>query len=744
MKFILRLNEISKDYLDEVGPKVAYLGEFIDEVKIPSGFVILGEVLIKELDNLIGDKIDNMISSINFLNDSEVQTFANNLQKKIVFTEFSEKLEYKLKLAYKSINYSKETVAEDLLKEENTLVAVRTSFTNSNQLPKKSIQRVNYLNIYGEDRFLKSIKTSLASLFLKDMLKYYHANNISWRDMKFSILVQEMVNAEKSGQVMTYIPEKINKDVISEESIMVLSVFGLGECLSGGFVEPDVSIVDPKTNRLVFRNNGNQVFIYTLDKEKMKTAKVELGEKGKQQVLNDKEVQEIARLGKRIKKKFSSDVVVEWSMVEDKVYVLQITPRKYNKNSSKYTEYNISKSIELNMDEVYSEYDVDSSSKRSEDVNNINSNSNKTEVDMTETNRIETNTVERKNIESKNENLGIVKNDSFDKKINQDKENLQESLKSNESNLNQSNSNKKIHNESKEVIDSKPEQNNDEKSFDPLSEITKEEITDDDLSKREPDSNHDDKNQIKKDSVDESSYEELNEYSSESNKNTDKSLDQSHDIEIQEKIEDEIVEENMSVFDDSEMKKTPVGKEEIDINEILEIYDKTVSDIPETNESSSNNEKIESKKEDSFNKSDSQNNRNEEENKKDSFDNDESVSNEDTQKKNTGFLLSNIKSDLDMNSDNNSKTKHQGDLDILLNIRKKIKLDLKEKLNKDFENYSLLDIAHNMEGLLSNEVKAGLKKVHSLINNAKEKKEITPKDISIAYKVLLTVREFSV
>ncbi|MFW6025031.1 MAG: PEP/pyruvate-binding domain-containing protein [Candidatus Woesearchaeota archaeon] len=705
MKFILRLNEISKDYLSELGPKVAYLGEFFDEVKIPSGFVIIGEVLIKELDNLIGDKIDNMISSINFLNDSEVQTFANNLQKKIVFTEFSEKLEYKLKLAYKSINYSTETNAEDLLKEENTLVAVRTSFNNPNDLPKRSIQRVNYLNIFGEDRFMKSIKTSLASLFLKDMLKYYHANNLSWRDMRFSILVQEMINAEKSGQVMTYIPEKINKDVINEESIMVLSVFGLGECLSGGFVEPDVSIVDPKTNRLLFRNNGNQVFIYTLDKEKMKTAKVELGEKGKQQVLNDKEVQEIARLGKRIKKKFSSDVVVEWSMVDNKVYVLQITPRKFNKPSSKYTEYNIKKSIESKKDEVYSEYDPEL--KKEKPKENSYSNQNKEKVNTNDP---------RINIDSK---------------INQTKKNIEDE-KHFESDSQKDNSSIHINKDTeKENFDSKTKSKENKTSFDPLSEISKEEISDDDLSsKRNSKSNVQDLSK--------------------------KQANQSEDnIEIQEKIEDEIVKENMSVFDDQKMKETPVGKEEIDINEILEIYDKTVSDIPKNHvEDSSNGKKNvnsdESIKENSNkslredeNNSGNDNKSNESENDVTSNSNSNN-NNEKENNNNSGFLLSNIKSDLNMKKRNDNKSKQQGDLDILLNIRDKIKIELKEKLKKNFESYSLLDIAHNMEGLLSNEVKAGLKKVHSLINKAKEKKEITPKDISIAYKILLTVREFTI
>ena len=749
MKFILRLNEISKNSITDVGPKIAYLGEFFDEVKIPSGFVILGNVLVKELDNLIGDKIDNMISSINFLNDSEVQSFANNLQKKIVFTEFSEKLEYQLKLAYQSINYSKETVAEDLLKEDNTLVAVRTSFNNPHELPKKSIQRVNYLNIYGEDRFLKSIKTSLASLFLKDMLKYYHANDVNWRDIKFSILVQEMIDSEKSGQAMTYIPEKINKDVIQSNNILVLSVFGLGECLSGGFVEPDVSLVDPNTNRLIFRNTGNQNFIYTLDKEKMKTAKVDLGEKGKQQILNDKEVERVARLAKRIKKKFSSDVVIEWAIYEDRIYVLQITPRDVDEKSRDFTEYQVKNSLDISQNE--SPDDLNQSTTQSEEVSGDN-------VESSSDEKLDVKN--KKTISDKSEDN--LKNNQ-DKKFSEDNQKTEEINQVKKQEINQKEVDQKIEPETEpkktnpEEKDSKELKENkknihDEKdsNFDPLEEISKQEITEEDLSKK-------------------------------SKSNTDSNINDNDSNFSNDNEDDELVEKNISVFNNDEMKKTPVGKEEIDINEILEIYDKTVSDnVDVSNSNSSNNSNnrnndenknkepldVKNQKDSNLernpninnNNNDNINNNNNNNNNKnnqnvDSSSNmndrndikeDEKKEDKNNENKNSEFLLSNIKSDLDIESENKNNNEDDTDLDILINIKNKIKKELTKKLNKDFENYSLLDISENMEGLLTNELKAGLKKVHSLIKRAKSKKEISPKDISVAYKVLLKVREFKI
>jgi pyruvate,water dikinase len=133
-----------------------------------------------------------------------------------------------------------------------------------------------------------------------------------------SAIVQKMVNADRSGVMFT-----INPSTNREDEIVVEAVYGLGEMIVGGQANPDFYLVDKNTYEIkkievkkqeigLFRNERGE-------NEKRKVPK-ELQER---QVLNEKEVKELARLGKKLEHHYQKPQDIEWAIEHNEIFIVQ-------------------------------------------------------------------------------------------------------------------------------------------------------------------------------------------------------------------------------------------------------------------------------------------------------------------------------------------------------------------------------------------------------------------------------------
>ncbi|WP_030441807.1 rifamycin-inactivating phosphotransferase [Actinoplanes subtropicus] len=181
--------------------------------------------------------------------------------------------------------------------EEDTAYAVRSSAT-AEDLPTASFagQQDTYLNVVGAAAVLEHIAKCWASLFTERAVVYRARNGIDHRMVDMAVVVQQMVVPDASGVLFTADPVTGNRTVTTVDA-----VFGLGEALVSGLVNPDV-----------YKVRDGEI----LDKKVV----------GDQPALTDPQVRELVRLGRRIEAHFGRPQDIEWCLAGDDFWVVQSRP----------------------------------------------------------------------------------------------------------------------------------------------------------------------------------------------------------------------------------------------------------------------------------------------------------------------------------------------------------------------------------------------------------------------------------
>jgi pyruvate,water dikinase len=105
----------------------------------------------------------------------------------------------------------------------------------------------SYLNVRGLDDLMVALRQCWASLFTPRAISYRARNGIT--DLpRVAVIVQRMVNADKSGVIFTVDPTTGNR-----EHVVIEAAWGLGELVVQGDVRPDRYVVDKADRRILER-----------------------------------------------------------------------------------------------------------------------------------------------------------------------------------------------------------------------------------------------------------------------------------------------------------------------------------------------------------------------------------------------------------------------------------------------------------------------------------------------------------
>jgi pyruvate,water dikinase len=175
-------------------------------------------------------------------------------------------------------------------------VAVRSSAcAEDSEAASYAGQQETYLNVLGADDVCRRVVDCWASFF-SDRALFYRAQKGSLEDLRMAVVVQEMLEPEKSGVLFTVDPVQRRRD-----RMVVEAIFGLGEQVVSGHATPDHYVVDRtgavKRERLV---NGG--------------------------VLGAQELADLAELGRSLEERFCSPQDIEWAIDGEKLYLLQSRP----------------------------------------------------------------------------------------------------------------------------------------------------------------------------------------------------------------------------------------------------------------------------------------------------------------------------------------------------------------------------------------------------------------------------------
>ncbi len=326
--FVKWFSELSKDSGPYAGGKGANLGEMYNaKIPVPPGFVVTAQAYDYFIEEAgIKDKIKELLDSLDYEDTEQLDRITKDIRKLITDSEMPKEMQEEILEAYEHLDIPEanttDQTALDILKRstEPVFVAVRSSATTED-LAEASFagQQDTYLNIKGNNDLLKHVKKCFASLFTSRATYYRNKKGFTHGEASLAVVVQKMINADKSGVVFSKDPTYNNDNVIIE------AVFGLGEGIVSGQITPDKYVVSKgldvlkkeikiKSKAITRDSSGTQI------KKKLSE------EKSKEQVLNNHEIKKVAELALRLEDHYDKPQDIEFAVESGEIYIVQSRP----------------------------------------------------------------------------------------------------------------------------------------------------------------------------------------------------------------------------------------------------------------------------------------------------------------------------------------------------------------------------------------------------------------------------------
>ncbi len=328
MKYTKQFKELSKEDAPVAGGKGASLGEMLNAgIPVPDGYVVTADTFETFLaNNGLTAKIEEILDGVNSQDIKSVEEASQRIQSLIQEAHIPEDIAKEVEIQFRAL--------------ETPFVAVRSSATAEDGADHAwAGQLSSYLNVKG-DELLNRIQSCWASLFTPRAIFYRFEKKLHTTHISVAVVVQKMVNSEKSGIAFSVHP------VTEDYNQMIIEAgFGLGEAIVSGSITPDSYIITKEPLKITDINVAEQTKALYRDENGGNVWK-ELGAKGIEQVLSEKEIIELAKLIKKIEDHYGFPVDVEWAFENGKFYITQsrpITTLKNNKVSEDRKDENISR-----------------------------------------------------------------------------------------------------------------------------------------------------------------------------------------------------------------------------------------------------------------------------------------------------------------------------------------------------------------------------------------------------------------
>lgn len=308
-KYILWFNEISKKDLPKVGGKGANLGEMFKIMPVPNGFCVTADAYALFMEETsLQEEVMAMLQALDIKDSRMLDERSEKIREMIKKENIPDDMKKEIAASYKKLNAK--------------FVAVRSSAT-AEDLPTASFagQQDTYLNISGEKEVINAVKSCWASLFTSRAIYYRETNKFNHNDVKISVVVQEMVQSEKAGVMFTVNPVNNNRS-----EMIIEGSYGLGESVVSGKVTPDTYTIKKTPFSILSINIGSKSTAIIQGKDG-KNIEIETSRQQQDvQLLNEKELKELASLGMKIEQHYNIPQDIEWGISKKKVYILQSRP----------------------------------------------------------------------------------------------------------------------------------------------------------------------------------------------------------------------------------------------------------------------------------------------------------------------------------------------------------------------------------------------------------------------------------
>ncbi|MEK6847773.1 MAG: phosphoenolpyruvate synthase [Nanoarchaeota archaeon] len=325
--FLKWFSELNRGSGKVAGGKGANLAEIYNlGVPVPPGFVITAQAydyFIKKAG--LNDKIKTLLEKINYEETAELDEITKKIRELIENSRLPMEMEEEILEAYKVLgtedNEAKEH-ANHFLEDssKNIFVAVRSSATTEDLADASFAgQQETFLNVKGKEQLVSSIKKCFASLFTSRATYYRNKKGFKHEKSSLAVVVQKMIDSDKSGVIFSKDPSRNREDVVIE------AVWGLGEGIVSGKITPDSYLVSRKF-QILEKEIGNKKIAITRgvsgDEEVVKLNE----ERSRQQVLKDHEIIKLAEIALRLETHYQKPQDIEFAIENNEIYIVQTRP----------------------------------------------------------------------------------------------------------------------------------------------------------------------------------------------------------------------------------------------------------------------------------------------------------------------------------------------------------------------------------------------------------------------------------
>jgi pyruvate,water dikinase len=320
-KYVKFFKEISLADIAQVGGKNASLGEMVKHlapkgVHLPNGFATTAKAYYYYLDDAgIRDQITELLQGIDIHNVRALAKTGAAIRALIMKAPLPRDFEQEIRQGYRELSR--------MCEQPEVVVAVRSSAT-AEDLPNASFagQQETYLNIHGEDDVVYAARQCIASLFNDRAIVYRVENHFDHMKVALSVGIQQMVAVRSAAAGVMF---TIDTETGFRNTVMVTAIYGLGENIVQGRVNPDEFTVFKPTLAILRRKAGSK-------KQKMvpapgnKTKNIAVSAVDQARfAITDEQVKVLAQWAMAIEQHYGRPMDIEWALDEDdgQLYIVQ-------------------------------------------------------------------------------------------------------------------------------------------------------------------------------------------------------------------------------------------------------------------------------------------------------------------------------------------------------------------------------------------------------------------------------------
>ena len=329
IKFIAWFSELNKNSGSVAGGKGANLGEMFNiGMPVPPGFAITAQAYTYFIEKAgIKNKIKEILSHIDYEDTKQLEDSTREIRKLIESSHIPKEMETEILDSYSNLDADELDLRQkgnalDIISKtsEPVFVAVRSSAT-AEDLADASFagQQDTYLNVKGSKELIDKIKKCFASLFTARATYYRNKKGFEHDKVQLSVIIQKMIDSDKSGVIFSKDPSYKNDNIIIE------AVYGLGEGIVSGQINPDNFIVSRDLEILETKIGNKKIAITRDSSGKKEIAKLK-PEKALTKCLKDYEIKKLAEYAIKLEEHYQKPQDIEFAIEGDNIYIVQTRP----------------------------------------------------------------------------------------------------------------------------------------------------------------------------------------------------------------------------------------------------------------------------------------------------------------------------------------------------------------------------------------------------------------------------------